>query len=179
MKKIKRKAQKTAGAKKEFGQFEFFYSYKRRIVNILGLCIIIILGTTLLWLWFRNREIEAGFSFSRAKSIGDYEQIVSGFSFTKTKPLAMVVLAQRLFDEEKYVEAISLYKEFIKQYPKHKLVPAASIGLAYCYEEISDFEKAEAVFIRIQKEFSNNIWAKEAKDGYKRVSQKRHRKFLT
>lgn len=170
MKKIKRKTQEIGRVEKEFSATRFFYSQRVKIIGVLGLGGIVILCTTLLWVWFHHREIEAGFSLSQARDMEDYKQIASGFSFTKTKPLAMIALARKLYDEGRYVEAISIYKEFIEQYPKHKLVPPASISLAYCYEELGDTKEAENLFMRVKEEFPNTIWAKEAEEGYKRVS---------
>lgn len=170
MLKIKVKKQKVTGTKKEFAASEFFHSYKRKIIGVGGLCVIIVIGVSLLWLWVHHQEIEASLSFSQAKTIGDYEEIASRYSFTKTKSLAMITWARELFNQGKYAEAISVYKKFIKQYPRHKLIPSVLIALAYCHEEAGNFEEAETVLLKVKEDFSDTIWAKEAEEGYKRIS---------
>ena len=83
-------------------------------------------------------------------------------------------MAERLFREKKYSEAIPIYKGFIRQYPQNNLIPAAYIGLAYCYEETGNLQKAGDMFLNAEKKISgnNNIWAEDAEKGYKRISEK-------
>lgn len=170
MKKIKQRPKATPVAKKEFRAEQYFHSQRLKIVRIIGFSVVIILCSALVWMWFRNREINGTLALSQAKTAGDYEKVAARYSFTRTKPLAMTAGARELFNQGKYTEAISVYKEFIKQYPSHRLVPSVLIALAYCYEETGDYKEAETVLLRVKKDFPGTVWAKEAELGHKRIA---------
>ena len=169
MKKIKQRPQKTVRTDKEFSAVQFFYFQKSKIIKLIAFSIVIIIGVTLMLLWFRHREIEASLLFSQAKVSGDYKEIASKYSFTKTRSLAMMAWAEKLFNEKKYEEAISVYKKFIKHYQGHNLAAFAYIGLAYCYEETGNSKDAESMFVKVKEEFPDSIWVEEAEKGYKRA----------
>ena len=172
MKKIKQKPQGTIRTSKEFSAIQFFYSQKSKIIKLVAFSVVIVIGVTSVFLWFRNREIEASLLLQQAKTSSDYEEIVLRYSFTKTKPLAMISWGRELFNEKKYKEAISVYKKFIKQYQRNNLAAFAYIGLAYCYEETENHKEAETIFLKVKEEFPDFVWVKEAEEGYKRVSMR-------
>lgn len=169
MKKIKQKPQGTIRTSREFSAIQFFYSQKSKIIKLIAFTIVIVIGVTSVFLWFRNREIEASLLLQQAKTSSDYEEIVLRCSFTKTKPLAMISWGRELFNEKKYKKAIAVYKKFIRYYQGHNLAPFAYIGLAYCYEETGNSKDAESIFVKVKEGFPGSPWVKEAEEGYKRL----------
>jgi len=103
-------------------------------------------------------------NFSRA--YGVFKKLVHEFPNKETSEKAYYEMGLTLFSlaselKEKHEkenikvfnQAISSFKDFIKQYPKSKKIPEAYFGIASSYEELGNLPKARDLFIKIKKEY--------------------------
>lgn len=143
MKKIKVKPQEKKIVGKEFNPIEFFGLYKKRILNYSASIAVVILCMLALWRWRENQKADAP---------------------------AIIIEAKNLFYSGKYDASLNMYKQFLKQFPKHILVPSALVGVAYCYEETGNASEARAFFLEIEKKFPDSPWTDDARKGIERLS---------
>ena len=88
----------------------------------------------------------------------------------KAADLGLIVEAKSLYSSGKYNEALNAYDQFISEYPKHQLVPAALLGKAYCFEGLGEYKKADGQYMKVQKGYPNSVWNEEAAKGIARIA---------
>lgn len=142
MKKIKIKPQEKKIVGKEFNVIDFFNLYKAKIINFTILLFIVIAGSYAVFVWQENKKSEATVIISQASG---------------------------LFSSGKYDASLNMYKQFIKDFQKHSLAPAAFLGMAYCYEELGNKDEAKKIFLEIQNKFPNSPWNEDAVKGVERL----------
>lgn len=142
MKKIKIRPEGKKIAGKEFNPVEFFSLYKTRILRICVFIILVILCLMAIWVWQENKNASVPVILSQARD---------------------------LFSNGKYEASLNMYKQFFKQFPRHKLAPASLLGIAYCYEELGNTNEAKKVFVEIQKKFPDSPWIEDAVKGIERL----------
>lgn len=72
-----------------------------------------------------------------------FKKVTDQHGLSKVSQLALPELAYLKFHEKKYDEAISLYREYLKEVPPKSPYPSlAKLALAACYEEKGELEKA-------------------------------------
>lgn len=143
MRKIKIKPQEKKIAGKEFDVMEFFSLNKTKIINFTILLFAVIASLFAVWRWQENKKSEAPVILSQADS---------------------------LFSGGKYDASLNMYKQFVKEFPRHSLAPAALLGMAYCYEELGNIDEAKKVFLEVQNRFPNSPWTEDAVKGVERLS---------
>ncbi len=68
-----------------------------------------------------------------------FREVRRRFSFSREAPLAQLRLADIQFEQQLHVEAITAYKQFVRENPKHSNVAWARMRIARCYyNQISD-----------------------------------------
>lgn len=143
MKKIKIKPQQHKIAGKELNPIEFYSLNKARILRFVSIIAAVILCFVTLFIIRENKKGNA---------------------------IEVINQAKDLFSKGKYEASLEVYKQFTKQFPKHKLMPAVFLGEAYCYEQLNRDNEAKEGFLKIQKEFPNSPWTNEAVKGSERLS---------
>lgn len=139
--KIRHEEKKVQG--KEFNSVEFFNLHKNKVIRFVYAVVVVIL------LCF------AFFTIRANKKIG---------------AVSMISQAKDLFFEKKYEASLDVYEQFVKQFPKHRLAPAAYLGIAYCYEQLNKNNEAKDGFLKIQKEFPDSAWVEDAVKGVERCN---------
>lgn len=142
MKKIKIRPEEKKIVRKEFNPVEFFILYKARILRFSVFIILIVICLSALCVWQENRRSSVPVILNQARD---------------------------LFSNGKYEASLSMYKQFFKQFPRHKLAPASLLGVAYCYEELGNINEAKETFLKIQKLFPNSLWILDAVNGVERL----------
>lgn len=142
MKKIKIKPQEKKIAGKEFDVIEYFNLNKTRIINFTVLFLAVIAGLYAIGIWQENK---------------------------KSSATAIISQASGLFSGGKYDAALSMYKQFVKDFPKNSLTPSAFIGMAYCYEELGNINEAKKAFSEVKARFPNSPWTEDAVKGIERL----------
>lgn len=68
-----------------------------------------------------------------------FREVRRRFSFSREAPLAQLRLADIEYEQERFIEAITAYKQFVRENPKHPDVAWARMRIARCYySQISD-----------------------------------------
>lgn len=142
MKKIKVKPQKKIIADREFDVIGYFDLYKTKIINSIIFLFIVISALYAVWIWRENKKSEAPILISQASA---------------------------LFSSGKYEPSLDIYKQFVKEFPKHSLVPSALLGMAYCYEELGNIGEAKKAFSDVKARFPNSPWTEDAVKGIERL----------
>lgn len=141
MKKIKVREEKKVVAK-EFNPVEFFNKYKRRIIRICELIVVVIFSLLGILIWQGNQRSNA---------------------------ITVLTQARDLFSDGKYEASISMYKQFLKRFPRHRLSPVALLGIGYCYEELGVPDEAKKFFMEVRDRFPDSPWAEDARKGLERL----------
>ena len=71
-----------------------------------------------------------------------FNAVIDNYSISKSALLTLPELGYVNFKQKKYDEAISRYQMFLDKAPDDPYISLARIGLAVCYEEKGDFDKA-------------------------------------
>ncbi len=108
--------------------------------------------------------------YQAAKATSDeaaaYKKVLAEYPGTTAAPVATYQLANSLYNEGHYDEALATFQQFLKQYPSHLLAPSAIEATGYCYESLGKWkEAADAYDILLKKDASTP----EAKRAYYRL----------
>lgn len=121
---------------------EFFELYRSRIVkSIIGVAVIVL---SLLTVKILQENKKAGIP-------------------------VLLSQAGELFSNGKYDASLEVYKDFVKQFSRHKLAPSALLGIAYCNEELGNKEEAKKYFSEIKDKYPDSLWADDAVKGIERL----------
>jgi len=137
-----------------------FRRYGTEILAVLVGALIIVVG---LFFVSQNRtknEREANLALGSAHAAmfsGDaqqarqsYEEIIKRFGSTESAKEAMIYLGNMNFQMRNQEEALKQYQKAVQAKPKSYLLMAAAIsGVAACYEQSGDFNKAAEEYSRI------------------------------
>ncbi len=99
--------------------------------------LVILIALTALHLFnarHRKRTAAANLRMSTARSIADYESILSEFGRTGIAPMAMLSLAKLHFDNGGYEAALQAYSRFLADWPQHPMATTAQLGRVFCME---------------------------------------------
>ena len=173
MKKIKRRIQKEHVVLSSFNAVEYFNKNKWKILFPAVLIIAISISSVIYYNINSGRQIEASYLLLKAKETKDFRHIIENFPRTKSHSISIIKLAKKMYLEQKYDEAKTAYSDFIGMYPTHKLVPAAYLGLAYCYEEEGNLEKTKELLNNIKEQYPNSLWAEDTDAGLERIAVKK------
>jgi outer membrane protein assembly factor BamD len=81
-------------------------------------------GKKLLWV------IPSG---DQAKAIETFQQIIDNYPYSEYAVMAELKIADTYFDEGKYDEALSYYRDFSELHPQHEAVPYTLKRAAHCH----------------------------------------------
>ncbi len=93
------------------------------------------------------------------KSIESFSEVVSEYSSSSAAPNAMYLLANAYYRTTDYPAAAEHFGKFLAEYPKHTLVSAAKIGMAYCQEAQGKFPEALTLLEEMLPE-AHNFYSK-------------------
>jgi tetratricopeptide (TPR) repeat protein len=139
--KIKHHEEKIAG--KEFNAVDYFNLNKSKMINIAITVVVFVFAVTAIFIWQGNKRENAAL---------------------------LIIQAKDLFYNGKYDAALSDYTRFIKEYPKSNFAPSAYLGLAYCHEQLKNFDEAKKNYAEVQRKFPHSAWAVDAGKGIERLS---------
>jgi len=143
VKKIKIKPQEQKLAGKEFNAVDYFNSNKSKMINMAIAIVVLVFAVAAVFIWQGNK---------------------------KTNASLLIVQAKNLFYEGKYEAALNDYTRFIKEYSKSHLMPVAYLGLAYCNEQLKNFDEAKKNYLEVKNKFLGSAWADDAVKGIERLS---------
>ncbi|GAB4341687.1 MAG: hypothetical protein Kow0099_18570 [Candidatus Abyssubacteria bacterium] len=78
-------------------------------------------------------------------------EVHSKYGDTPSGRIALFELANILYDQGRYEEALTKYKEFLSRYPGHMLAVAAMEAIGYCHESLGQWKEAIATYQSLTK----------------------------
>lgn len=87
----------------------------------------------------------------------------SSSSSGKESPLAAFEEANKLFEAHKWQEAALAFEKFRKLAPKGKNIPAATLRIGICFQELGSSDDARAFYEEVIAKFPKSPEAKKAK----------------
>lgn len=73
------------------------------------------------------------FSGDQAKAIETFQDIIDNYPYSEQAVLANLAIGDAYFEQEKYEEAISYYRDFVELHPEHERVPYAMYQTVMSY----------------------------------------------
>jgi len=77
-------------------------------------------------------------------------------------PLAYVGLGTSLENENKYLEAINVYQEFMNKFPEHFFTPLVYLSLGRCYQMNGQNNEAINIYNKVITSYPGSNWQKIA-----------------
>jgi outer membrane protein assembly factor BamD len=72
-------------------------------------------------------------SGDHAKAIETFQQIIDNYPYSEYAVMAELKIADTYFDQDKYDEALSYYRDFSELHPQHEAVPYTLKRAAHCH----------------------------------------------
>ncbi len=67
--------------------------------------------------------------------------------------------AEHLFQEQAYVDALNIYKDYLRQFPKGPLVDTALMKIGLVYMAVEDYPRAREAFESLLSRYPNSPFA--------------------
>ena len=155
----------------------------KRIIALLLVLLLVISGCA----WFETKEertaqelVSDGMdqfnSGDYKKAIESFENLKDWYPFSKFVILAELKTADAYYHLKNYQEAVAGYEEFENLHPRNEAIPYVIYQTGLCYfEQIDTIDrdhtpanKALEIFMRLQKQFPGNLYAKRAEEHIKK-----------
>ena len=78
-------------------------------------------------------------------------------------------LAESLFSQDKYSEALDIFNEIIIEYPDSEKMMESILKSGFSYQELGDLSSAEAIFMRVIRDYPNSSASSLAKERLKKI----------
>ena len=78
-------------------------------------------------------------------------------------------LAESLFSQDKYSEALDIFNEIIIEYPGSEKMMESILKSGFSYQELGDLSSAEAIFMRVIRDYPNSSASSLAEERLKEI----------
>lgn len=78
-------------------------------------------------------------------------------------------LAESLFSQDKFSEALDIFNEIIIEYPGSEKMMESILKSGFSYQELGDLSSAEAIFMRVIREYPNSSASSLAEERLKKI----------
>ena len=78
-------------------------------------------------------------------------------------------LAESLFSQDKFSEALDIFNEIIVEYPGSEKMMESILKSGFSYQELGDLSSAEAIFMRVIREYPNSSASSLAEERLKKI----------
>ena len=78
-------------------------------------------------------------------------------------------LAESLFSQDKFSEALDIFNEIIVEYPDSEKMMESILKSGFSYQELGDLSSAEAIFMRVIREYPNSSASSLAEERLKKI----------
>ena len=78
-------------------------------------------------------------------------------------------LAESLFSQDKFSEALDIFNEIIVEYPGSEKMMESILKSGFSYQELGDLSSAEAIFMRVIRDYPNSSASSLAKERLKKI----------
>ena len=155
----------------------------KRIIPLLLVALLVISGCA----WFETKEertaqelvsdgVDQFNDGDYKKAIESFENLKDWYPFSKFVILAELKTADAYYHLKSYEEAVAGYEEFENLHPRNEAIPYIIYQTGLCYfEQIDTIDrdhtpatKALEIFLRLQKQFPDNLYAIRAEEHIKK-----------
>ena len=112
--------------------------------------------------------LRKGDYISAEDSLREYIKDFPTGSFTDD---AKYWLAESLFSQNKYSEALGIFNEIIIEYPGSEKMMESILKSGFSYQELGDLSAAEAIFKRVIREYPNSSASSLAEERLEKIQQ--------
>ena len=78
-------------------------------------------------------------------------------------------LAESLFSQDKFSEALDIFNEIIVEYPGSEKMMESILKSGFSYQELGDLSSAEAIFMRVIRDYPNSSASSLAEERLKEI----------
>lgn len=78
-------------------------------------------------------------------------------------------LAESLFSQDKFSEALDIFNEIIVEYPGSEKMMESILKSGFSYQELGDLSSAEAIFMRVISDYPNSSASSLAEERLKKI----------
>ena len=78
-------------------------------------------------------------------------------------------LAESLFSQDKFSEALDIFNEIIIEYPGSEKMMESILKSGFSYQELGDLSSAEAIFMRVIRDYPNSSASSLAKERLRKI----------
>ena len=78
-------------------------------------------------------------------------------------------LAESLFSQDKFSEALDIFNEIIIEYPGSEKMMESILKSGFSYQELGDLSSAEAIFMRVIRDYPNSSASSLAEERLKKI----------
>ena len=78
-------------------------------------------------------------------------------------------LAESLFSQDKFSEALDIFNEIIVDYPGSEKMMESILKSGFSYQELGDLSSAEAIFMRVIRDYPNSSASSLAEERLKKI----------
>ena len=155
-------------------QFDFEVFWEKHGKQVTGAVIAIAaLGLILLYWQHQatSRAEEAANSLAHAADSTALQTIARDYPKSPAAAEALARLADLLYRNNRYTDAVNIYEKLIRDYPDHPLAMSSKLGLAAAQEGQGNFEAAKAQYQQIISTDPRSYIANAAKMGLARCQE--------
>jgi TolA-binding protein len=138
------------------GVEKFLEDNFRKLVWLFAIVVIAICAYGFIHYQGTLKANEAAEAFTAAKTVEDFDLVISRYSGTNAAANALLLKADLLWDQNKKSSAVDALKEFGTKHAGHPLAVHALLGLGTKLDAMGDRKEAQAIFERITREFSSS-----------------------
>ena len=120
-----------------------------------------------------KKEFESSFELLRK---GDYvsaeialREYIKDFPIGSYTDDAKYWLAESLFSQDKFSEALDIFNEIIVEYPGSEKMMESILKSGFSYQELGDLSSAETIFIRVIRDYPNSSASSLAEERLKEI----------
>lgn len=137
----------------EFDMLAFWIQHKSKVLIFILLLVIGLMAYAIFEYTQYNARKAAAHDFAGAKTVEEYRGIVAKHPSSPVAGNSLLLIAEKLRNENKLDESNAALKEFIEKYPEHPLISGAWVSLAVNLEmqdkpdeALVDYQKVVASF---------------------------------
>jgi len=157
-------------------KFHLWFEKNRATVILSCLVVILAAGAYIVVHWKRSEtETAAKQAMAKAGSVEAWMKVVDTYPDSKVAPRALLLAADRNFNQNRYEEAVKAYERFLRTYPRDPFAASAQFGIAACMEAQAkspdDHARAAAAYESLLATYRDTIHAGEANLGIARCME--------
>ena len=140
-------------APESFDILVFWYHNRRKIIIYAGVLVAALALYGVVEFMNQQRRTASQELFAKATSQEDFRNVMKTYPGTRVAGNASLKLAEKLRDEKKFDESITVLQEFIAKQPEHPLIAGAWTGIAVAHELKGDLPKALDTYQQVVSKF--------------------------